>query len=325
MQYPQDKPNTALILYSIEKGVGKSTLFLIFRAMLGVSAQVVPEDIAKTRFNFSFGHCLLGFMDDMAFQLKKDSEKFRSLVSAEFKNVEPKGVDSFELKDYTRYLVTSNHKHIVDVDIVNKERRYTLLEIKDSFAQRIVPTNATAKEQERLKEYNKQQSKRKVEYFQKLYALIDESAEILLAYFLRRKITSNLRMMYTTALYNEVATANLSKIDAYFTDIKYRPKDNLLALYNVYDAFLSNEINAVVTESHVVIKKQRFKEVFVTEYDPRATTHSLNQQLRDSKLATLSGIDYTGRGANTRVWHKFGDDTKYSDAIKIPITFFENF
>lgn len=316
VQNPAEKPGTAVVLYSSERGVGKSTLFVLLKAILGALAQNLPHDMLGRRFNANLAYCLLGFLDDISFQVKKDSAKMRTLVTSETRYVEKKGKDGYEIADCTRYLITSNHKHVVDVDASVEERRYTMLHLKDQFKLRDERTQED-------KKYNTTQRKKKKEYFDQLYSCINTSADLFLAFLLDREIKSNLRVMHSTNLYDDVSVGGLSKIDACLTELRNMSKKELIDTFEGDEDFSSTGVVVNITGEKVHIRKNNFKNYFSDNYEPRTTGFMLNNYLRESNIVATHDIDFTGKHKKRCVHHTFTDG-KRVDCITIPVEFFEN-
>jgi hypothetical protein len=316
VQNPAEKPGTAVVLYSSERGVGKSTLFVLLKAILGALSQNLPHDMLGRRFNANLAYCLLGFLDDVSFQVKKDSAKMRTLVTSETRYVEKKGKDGYEIADCTRYLITSNHKHVVDVDASVEERRYTMLHLKDQFKLKEERTQED-------KKYNTTQRKKKKEYFDQLYSCINNSADLFLAFLLDREITSNLRVMYGTNLYDDVSVGGLSKIDACLTELGNMTRKELIDTFEGEEDFSSSGAVVSITDDKVHIRKNNFKNYFSDNYEPRTTGFMLNNYLRESNIVATHNIDFTGKHKKRCVHHTFTDG-KRVDCISIPTEFFEN-
>jgi hypothetical protein len=315
VQNPAVKPGTALVLYSLDRGVGKSTLFVLLKAILGVLAQSLPHDMLQRRFNHNLAYCLLGFLDDISFQVKKESAQMRNLITAEYKYIEQKGKDGFEVRDCTRYLITSNHKHIVDVDATVEERRYTMLELKDPFPLKNSKDNGDA-------EYNEKQREAKKAYFNTLYSTINSSADILLGYFLKRKVKSNLRIMYSTTLYEDVSNGGLKAIDVMLQELKFLSYKELKAKFEGEDDFTETDTVVARTQGTVRIKKLNFRNYFKENFDHQITGHKLNHMLRDSSIVNQNSIDFTNRVPGRYCHHRYIDGL--ADVIAIPEEFFNN-
>jgi|5B_taG_2_1085324.scaffolds.fasta_scaffold00395_2 hypothetical protein len=323
VQNPANKPGTALVLYSAERGLGKSTLFVLLKAMLGMTAQNLPHDMLTRRFNANLSNCLLGLLDDVSFQAKKDAAKMRSLVTSEQRYIERKGVDGYEMEDCTRYLITSNHKHVVDVDASVEERRYTMLKLKNHFP--LVGNMDTTTWSKAERSFNLEQRKKSKEYFDRLYSCIYNSADLFLGFLLDREITSNLRKMYATDLYTDVSHMGQKSIDQFLTELSNLTKDELIDTFegNADNGFTESGTVVDIKRRCLYIVKRNFKDHYIDNYASKNLSGQMfNQELRNSFIVEANKIDFSGK-AGKQLHHSFKDKRK--ESVIIPLSFFKGF
>jgi hypothetical protein len=315
VQNPSDKPGTCLVLYSTARGVGKSTLFILLRSILGALAQNLPHDFLTRKFNHQLAYCLLGFIDDISYQVKKDAATMRTLITSEYRYVEKKGKDGNDMRDCTRYLITSNHKHIVDIDSVNGERRYTIIEMKDKFPIEGSPSSQASRSALSAKK----------KYFDSLYSTINQYAPAILAYFLQRTIKSDLRYMYKTGIYEDISNDGLSRIDALLDEVRQHDYASLEKLFNDDDGFTEDSVNVGKTTrtQHVAIRKTTLLNYYKDNYDKNITTHGFNKLLNSSQYTQKFDIKYSGKHKGHQITFSFeGNNKGNSQVILLPYDFF---
>ena len=117
IQTPYKKTNTAIILYSNTKGIGKNCIVDgICKLLKGYSAHVETiEDITKN-FNSHLVNKLFIYGDEIKASSKCISDKLKQVITRPTQNMEKKGKDAFEIEDYTNWLFTTNNRDAFKVE-----------------------------------------------------------------------------------------------------------------------------------------------------------------------------------------------------------------
>jgi hypothetical protein len=117
IQKPYKKTNTAIILYSNTKGIGKNCIVDgISKLLKGYSAHVETiEDITKN-FNSHLVNKLFIYGDEIKATAKSISDKLKQVITRPTQNMERKGKDAFEIEDFTNWLFTTNNRDAFKVE-----------------------------------------------------------------------------------------------------------------------------------------------------------------------------------------------------------------
>tara|TARA_Y100000310_G_scaffold324866_1_gene387305 strand:+ start:599 stop:2929 length:2331 start_codon:yes stop_codon:yes gene_type:complete len=135
-QEPTKKPGTALVLVG-QPGAGKSFLpENILRPIIGDAhfAKASTTERLTSKFNKHMsGRLLIQGEEVMNSNRRVDAEALKDMITSRMRTIEPKGQDSFEMEDLSRYIFTSNH---VDnaVHIGEHDRRYTVAHVNNKYA-----------------------------------------------------------------------------------------------------------------------------------------------------------------------------------------------
>jgi hypothetical protein len=113
IQMPFKKTNTAIVLYSDTKGVGKNAVIDGMTNILGEKYFGILEDIddLTKNFNSHLSNKLMVYGDEISFNAKKLSDKLKAVITRPYLNLEKKGVDAIKVEDKTNYIFTSNNEH----------------------------------------------------------------------------------------------------------------------------------------------------------------------------------------------------------------------
>lgn len=127
IQKPYQKTNSAIILYSDIKGVGKNCIVDgICKLLDGYSAHVETiEDITKN-FNAHLVNKLFIYGDEIKASSKCISDKLKQVITRPNQNMEKKGKDAIDVKDLTNWLFTTNNRDAFKVE--QGDRRLCLIE-----------------------------------------------------------------------------------------------------------------------------------------------------------------------------------------------------
>lgn len=135
-QNPAEKPGTALVLVG-EQGAGKSMLpEKILRPIIGSAHSTKAGTIEKltSKFNSHMGGKLLIQGEEvMNSNRRQDADMMKDAITSAIRMVEMKGRDAFEMEDFSRYILTSNHEDRA-VNIEAGDRRYTIAQVSDEYA-----------------------------------------------------------------------------------------------------------------------------------------------------------------------------------------------
>lgn len=117
IQTPYKKTNTAIILYSDTKGIGKNCIVDgIFKLLKGYSAHVETIDDITKNFNSHLVNKLFIYGDEIKASSKCISDKLKQVITRPTQNMEKKGKDAIEIEDYTNWLFTTNNRDAFKVE-----------------------------------------------------------------------------------------------------------------------------------------------------------------------------------------------------------------
>lgn len=129
-QKPAEKVGTAVLLASYEEGTGKNTFTNLLMQVLGKGLywQSGSIDSFIGNFNLHLQGKLLHIANELAnYAGYNESNKLKTLITEDTINIEPKGVDPYEIHDYSRMILTSNSDKPIRVN--EHDRRYFPLKI----------------------------------------------------------------------------------------------------------------------------------------------------------------------------------------------------
>jgi len=129
LQNEDKKPNWAVMLYSREKGTGKSTFCSIATRLFGLENTSVENNVEKlsARFNGPILNKKLVICEEV--NLRPEStvgNKLKTLITEHYTTAERKGKDVEQVKLHSCFLMTSNH---LPLWIEPGERRYYILDV----------------------------------------------------------------------------------------------------------------------------------------------------------------------------------------------------
>lgn len=133
-QNPRDKPGTALVLAG-KQGTGKTIVGKIVGRLLGNAYKMVASAHEVTgQFNAHMYDCLLLQAEEAFWAGDKGAESvLKHLISSDIHRIERKGIDSIQVRNYVRLLVTSNSDWIVPAGL--EDRRFCVIEVTDTRIQ----------------------------------------------------------------------------------------------------------------------------------------------------------------------------------------------
>lgn len=133
MQRPGEKPGTALVLNG-RGGCGKSTFGEMLHAMCAPFSVLAsdPEHVVG-KFNSHMATAILLVSDEALFAGDpKISGIIKQQTTGRFARIEPKGIDSFEVKSCARYVYIGNPKQVIPIELNGSDRRYLCMTVSDS-------------------------------------------------------------------------------------------------------------------------------------------------------------------------------------------------
>jgi hypothetical protein len=136
IQYPNDKPGVAIIFISKE-GLGKDLLnydFLIQVFGQKLLHRVNDLSAITRKFNKKLQGKLMTIIGEIkSYNDSVDSEKLKGILTDATINIEPKGKDPYEVRDYQRFICHTNNA--IPVGITASDRRFVIHKVDGSFIQ----------------------------------------------------------------------------------------------------------------------------------------------------------------------------------------------
>ncbi len=134
VQRPRERPGTAVVLRG-PQGVGKTKIGEAFGSLLTAHYALVSDPrYVVGQFNSHMSKCLLLQADEAVWAGDKKAEgRLKSLVTEKHQMIEQKGVDSIQMPNYVRLLMTSNEGWVVPAG--KDERRFCVLDVGSAAAQ----------------------------------------------------------------------------------------------------------------------------------------------------------------------------------------------
>lgn len=126
---PMSKSMTSPVLIGVQ-GAGKSMALGYFGKILGAGYTVITNDEQITgKFNKHLATTLLLHSEEALFGGdKKHRGIIKSLITDEYRMLEPKGVDAKRVHNYLRLILASNEPHAAPAEA--NDRRFTVLDMK---------------------------------------------------------------------------------------------------------------------------------------------------------------------------------------------------
>ncbi|MBK4717696.1 hypothetical protein JJL56_02325 [Azospirillum sp. YIM DDC1] len=135
VQNPGRKLGTAVCLRG-RKGCGKSIVFDMFRKLIGhqYSAVISDKKHLVGSFNKHLMTALFAQCEEAVWAGSKEQEgALKHLITGERLAIEPKGLDRFEVDNFTRFAFTTNEDWALPASA--DERRYLILDVSDDHMQ----------------------------------------------------------------------------------------------------------------------------------------------------------------------------------------------
>lgn len=219
VQYPEVK-STCPTLISKE-GAGKGTLMRLFEKMLGdakIFQTTTPSRDVWGEFNNHMTNSFLVNLDELSKKETLDSEgKIKGLISEPKMTINNKGVNKFDIQSYHRFIITTNNEE--PIKTTSDDRRKFIIRSSDEKCG-------------------------DVEYFKKLYELLDDTNVVKTCYEYFKSIPNmhdfkNIPLP-VTEYQAELKELSMSPIESWLRDFTFKHQDDdfiELKSQNVYEKF----------------------------------------------------------------------------------------
>ena len=134
VQHPDKRPGTSIVLRG-KQGTGKGVAISEFGKLFGHHfIQIHHTKHLVGNFNAHLKDVLLVFADEAFWAGDKSSEGvLKAMVTEEYMQIEPKGRDSFRIKNYIRLMIASNNDWVVPAGL--EERRFFIQDVGENHIQ----------------------------------------------------------------------------------------------------------------------------------------------------------------------------------------------
>lgn len=131
IQNPAERPETALVLRG-RQGTGKGVFVEQFGALFGEHYfTVYKHEHITGKFNAHLMHVLLLHLNEAVWGGHRAAAgALKGLITDPWITIEPKGKDTFGVRNYSRVIVASNEAWAVPIDI--DDRRFLVLDVSDA-------------------------------------------------------------------------------------------------------------------------------------------------------------------------------------------------
>jgi hypothetical protein len=131
VQNPAHLPGTAIVMRS-GQGTGKGKVAQWMGALFGPHyTQLNDQRHLIGNFNAHLKHALLVFADESFYAGDKAGRGVLfGMITEKTRTIEPKGVDAYQVKNFTRLMVASNHDWVVPAEA--DARRFCVLDVSDA-------------------------------------------------------------------------------------------------------------------------------------------------------------------------------------------------
>jgi len=135
VQFPGDKPLSALVLYSAGRGTGKNAFIERIAAMCGSHSKVFSNSrYLESNFNAHLYGLLLAVFNEAFWSGNKNSDSIlKSMITEREMMIELKGVDPVQVRNFMRVVIMGNDSWIVPA--AADERRYAVFEVGEKWKQ----------------------------------------------------------------------------------------------------------------------------------------------------------------------------------------------
>jgi len=138
-QRPNIKSNKAVVFYSEVQGVGKNTIVqLLTNVFDGYTSKVERIEEVVSKFNIHLSSKLFIYGDEIQAKAREIREELKNMITRDEMKVEPKGFNSYIMKDYSNYMFTTNNRDAFFIEAT--DRRFYMFDLCNK-----VMTDETAK------------------------------------------------------------------------------------------------------------------------------------------------------------------------------------
>jgi hypothetical protein len=133
VQHPDDPGRAALSLRG-DPGVGKGIFATEYGALFGRHFfHITSSEHLVGRFNALSAQSVLMFADEAMFAGDRHAAQvLKTLISEKTKVLEFKGIDSFQIPSYSRFILATNDRHPIRIE--HKDRRYCSIYVEPAHA-----------------------------------------------------------------------------------------------------------------------------------------------------------------------------------------------
>ena len=127
-QRPNEKSNKAIVLYSEVQGVGKNTIVqLLTNIFDGYTSKVERIEEVVSKFNVHLSSKLFIYGDEIQAKAREIREELKNMITRDEMKVEPKGFNSYIMKDYSNYMFTTNNRDAFFIEAT--DRRFYMFDL----------------------------------------------------------------------------------------------------------------------------------------------------------------------------------------------------
>ena len=130
-QRPFQKTDKAVVLYSDAQGVGKNTLIQLFRKIITYSTTVNDAKDLIKNFNSHITSKLVICADEVKVKNKEMRDDLKNMVTRTEMLLEKKGVDAYEVNDYSNFIFTTNNQSAFYIEPT--DRRFILFQTTNTI------------------------------------------------------------------------------------------------------------------------------------------------------------------------------------------------
>lgn len=130
IQHPGKKLFSAVVLHSLEQGLGKTLLGLTLELIYGRNLTTVTQDALTNNFNEWAAGRQMALIDDVSGGTDKrhEHDKIKTLVTQKRIWVNRKNIAQYEILDCMNFLFSSNHQDVLYLE--KMDRRFFIHEVK---------------------------------------------------------------------------------------------------------------------------------------------------------------------------------------------------
>jgi len=129
IQNPSKRSCICLVLYSLFEGVGKNVIIKTLEKCIGENYTYTITDVSNQLFGkhscAEMNKLLLVLNEVKGKDTYTNTDIFKSRITDTKREVEMKGKDAFQIKNYCSYILTSNNPNVVNAS--DKDRRFCVL------------------------------------------------------------------------------------------------------------------------------------------------------------------------------------------------------